>query len=59
MSNVEQMQKDIAAARQEIAVIVRVLQEAGVTFNRDSDGNICGLVIDAQATVVGIGGANA
>lgn len=49
---------ELSLIRREVAVIIRVLEEAGIQFNRDDQGNIVGVVREAEATLIGEGVTN-
>lgn len=51
MSTVDDMDEKMEKLRQEVAVIIRILEEAGVEFNRDDDGRVIGVVVEARATI--------
>lgn len=54
----EALARRIDVVRQSTMVLGRVMEEGGIQFNRDYDGNITGLVIDVQAQITAIGGVN-
>lgn len=48
----------IDVIRQSVMVMGRVMEDAGVAFNRDYDGNITGLRIQAEAHLTATGGVS-
>lgn len=49
----EEDRRELQIVRHEVGVLIRVVEEAGIKFNRDNDRNVTGLQVDMVANLVG------
>lgn len=51
----DDLEKKLELTRHELAVVIRVMEEAGVKFHRDYERNVTGLVQTVTARIEGTG----